>query len=96
MEIYSYVGLVNVYFFISGPTSPSPWFSFLKEGVCVLEDPPRLRIGKVFSLSGESPIMVALEPVMADALPYLSNSGIIQNVRIIRIICKKLKFLDRN
>ena len=74
------MGLVTVYFLARGPTFPPHWWSFLKEGgVCVLEDPPRLRIGEVFSLSIESRIMVASEPVLADALPYLSNSGIIQN-----------------
>ena len=69
---------ILVFFLAQGPTSPSPWFSFLKEGgLCVLEEPPRLRIGEVFSLSIENQIMVAWEPVMTDALPYLSNSGII-------------------
>ena len=32
------------------------------------------------SLSVECLIMVAQEPVLADSLPYLSNSGIIRNV----------------
>ena len=35
---------------------------------------------EVFSLSVGSRILVAPEPVLADALPYLSNSGIIRNV----------------
>ena len=49
-------------------------------GGFVLKVPPRLLIGEVFSLSVGSQIMVAPGPVLADALPYLSNSGIIRNV----------------
>ena len=37
--------------------------------------------------------MVAPEPVLADALPYLSNSGII---RYVQLFVTELKFLDRN
>ena len=48
--------------------------------MCVLKDPPRLLIGELFSLSVGSRIMVAPDPVLADDLPYLSNSGIIRNV----------------
>ena len=62
------------------PSSPSPSFSIFRKKGGVLKDPPRLRIDEVFSLSVESRIMVALEPVLADALPYLSNSGIIRSV----------------
>ena len=61
-----------------GPISPSPWFSFAKKGG--LEDPPRLQTGKVFSLSVGSVIMVAPEPALADALPFLSYSGFIRKV----------------
>ena len=63
-----------------GPISLSPWFSFFQKGGYVLEDPPRLQIGEFFSLSVGIRIMVAPEPVLADALPYLSNSGFIQYV----------------
>ena len=43
-----------------------------------LKDPPRLQSGEVFSL--EIGLWLPPEPVLADALPYLSNSGIIRNV----------------
>ena len=41
--------------------------------------------------------MVALEPVLADALPYVSNSGIIRYiVELFQLFVTELKFLDRN
>ena len=66
--------------------------------MCVLKDPPGLRVGEVFSLSVGSLIMVAPEPVLADALPYLSNSGIILEMTytLFKLFVTELKFLDRN
>ena len=73
------LGALNyVYSVLHAPLLGSPFFR--KRGGCVLKDPPRLRIGEVFSLSVGSQIMVASEPVLEDALPYLLNSGIIRNV----------------
>ena len=70
-------GLSYCIFFSSGSYIPvSLVLLFKRGGWGVLEDPPRLWIGEVFSLSVESQIMVA-EPVLADAFPYLSYSGII-------------------
>ena len=63
-----------------GTFSPSPWFSLFQKKGAVLNDSLLLQAGEVFSISVGSRIMVALEPVLADALPYLSNSGIIRNV----------------
>ena len=42
--------------------------------------------------------MVAPEPVLADALPYLSNSGIIleMSYKLFELFVTELKFLDRN
>ena len=65
-----------------------------KGGGCILKDPPRLRMGEDFSLSVGSWIMVALEPVLTDALPYLSNSGIIHE--LFELFVTELKLLDRN
>ena len=53
---------------------------FSKRKGCVLKDPLRLQAGEVFSLSVGNQNMVPPEPILADALPYLSNSGIIRNV----------------
>ena len=57
--------------------SPTPWFSLFKKGIVSWRTPPGLQIGKVFSFSVGSLIMVALEPVLGDTLPHLSYSGFI-------------------
>ena len=61
-------GEVDVHVSIVSPAHP--WWP----------SPPRLWIREVSSLFVGSRIMVAPEPVLGDALPYLSNSGIIRNV----------------
>ena len=67
-------GLSYCIFFSSGSYIPlSSVLLYERRGWGVLEDPPRLWIGDVFSLSVESQIMVASESVLADALPYLSE-----------------------
>ena len=59
-----------------------PWYipAVPKRKGVVLKDPSRLQAGEVFSLSVGNRIMVPPEPVLADALPCLSNSSIIRNV----------------
>ena len=70
--------IVTVYFFSSGSYIPFSLVVLFKRGRGVCPGgPTQTSIGEVFSLSIEIQIMVASEPVLADALPYLSNSGII-------------------
>ena len=77
------------------PLLGSPFLG--RELECYLEDLPRLVIGEVFSLSVGSLIMVAPEPVLADTLPYLSNSGISEmSYELFELFVIELKFLDRN
>ena len=59
------------------PTSCLVLPFFQKRGGGVLEDPPILRIGEIFSLSVGILIMVAPEPVLANARPHLLYSGFI-------------------
>ena len=53
---------------------------FKKKGGCVLEDPTRLWIGEVLLYLLEVYNYGSPEPVLADALPYLSYSDFIRNV----------------
>ena len=69
---------------------------FFKKGG-VLEDPPGLWSGKVLSLSVESLIMVAPDPVLADALPHLSYLVLFEmSYELFELFVTELKFLDRN
>ena len=69
----SYAALPIMYILVArGLHPPLLGSPFSKRKGCVLKDPPRLQAGEVFSLSVGN--RLPPEPVLADALPYLSNS----------------------